>query len=101
MLFHQDFRNSATRVSKALCHHRLISPVVVGAKASGVTKSISKCTLMARVFEDEVSILRSAKLDLLVYTDEIGSAGAAMSPRDPVWSAAISPKSGKATTTSS
>jgi hypothetical protein len=46
---------------------------------------------MARVFEDEVSILRSAKLDLLVYTDEIGSAGAAMSPRDPLWSAAISP----------
>jgi len=79
VLFHQDFRNPATRVSKALCHHRLISvSVVVGAKASGVTKSISKCTLMARVFEDEVSILRSAKLDLLVYTDEIGSAGAAM-----------------------
>ena len=47
---------------------------------------------MARVFEDEVSIWRSAKLDLLVYTDEIGSAGAAMSPRDPVWSAATSPK---------
>ena len=102
MLFHQDFRNSATRVSKALCHHRLISAsVVVGAKASGVTKSISKCTLMARVFEDKVSILRSAKLDLLVYTDEMGIAGAAMSPRDPVWNAAISTKSGKATTTSS
>ena len=33
---------------------------------------------MPGVFEDEVSILRSAKLDLLVYTDEIGSAGAAM-----------------------
>jgi hypothetical protein len=49
VLFHQDFRNPATRVSKALCHHRLISvSVVVGAKASGVTKSISKCTLMAR-----------------------------------------------------
>ena len=29
MLFHQDFRNSATRVSKALCHHRLISASVV------------------------------------------------------------------------
>jgi hypothetical protein len=27
---------------------------------------------MARVFEDEVSILPSAKLDLLVYTDEVG-----------------------------
>jgi hypothetical protein len=56
---------------------------------------MSKCTLTARVFEDEVSILRSAKLYLLVHTDEIGSAGAAMSPRDRVWSAAISPKSGK------
>jgi hypothetical protein len=62
---------------------------------------MSKCTLTARVFEDEVSILRSAKLYLLVHTDEFGSAGAAMSPRDRVWSAAISPKSGKATTTSS
>ena len=58
MLFHQDVRNSATRVSKAPCHHRLISAsVVVGAKASGVTKSISKCTLMAPVFEDEVSVV--------------------------------------------
>jgi hypothetical protein len=31
--FHQDIGNSATRVSKALCHNRLISAsVVVGAK---------------------------------------------------------------------
>ena len=40
VLFHQDFRNSATRVSKALCHHRLISAsVVVGAKASWTSRS--------------------------------------------------------------
>jgi hypothetical protein len=25
VLFHQDLRNSATRVSKTLCHHRLIA----------------------------------------------------------------------------
>ena len=66
MLFHQDFRNSATRVSKALCHHRLISTsVAAGAKASGATRSISECTT-ARVFKDEVSTLWSAKLDLPV-----------------------------------
>jgi hypothetical protein len=89
VLFHQDFSNSATRVSKALCHHRLVSAsVVAGAKASGAIKSVSECT-MVRVFADEVSTLRSAKLDRLVYTDEVRSAGAAMSPRDPVWSAAI------------
>jgi hypothetical protein len=50
---------------------------------------------MARVFEDEVSILRSAKLDLLVYTDEIGSAGAAMPvcplPREPLLRVKLDP----------
>jgi hypothetical protein len=40
VLFHQGIRNSATRVSKALCHHRLISAsVVVGAKASWTSRS--------------------------------------------------------------
>jgi hypothetical protein len=28
VLFHQGFRNSATRVSKTLCHHRLTSAIV-------------------------------------------------------------------------
>jgi hypothetical protein len=52
VLFHQDFRNSTTRESKAPCRHRLISASgVVGAKASGVTKSISKCTLVARAHD--------------------------------------------------
>jgi hypothetical protein len=27
VLFHQGFRNSASRVSKTLCHHRLISAI--------------------------------------------------------------------------
>jgi hypothetical protein len=49
----------------------------VGAKASGAQVDIER-TLMAGVFEDKISIMRPAKLDLLVYTDEIGSAGAAM-----------------------
>jgi hypothetical protein len=41
VLFHQDFGNTAARVSQALWRHRLISPsVVAGATASGVTKSI-------------------------------------------------------------
>ncbi len=49
---------------------------VAGAKASGATKSISECT-MARVFEGEISTLAVRKPDLLVYTDDVGSAGAA------------------------
>ena len=38
---------------------------------------------MPRVVEAAELTLRSAKLDLLVYTDEARSAGDAMSPRDP------------------